>query len=218
MKSRIKEIYRAIFEVDLFSKRGLVILTSIVLILVLLCHISEEACLVGGMIIFGIPFLIFFGVASYNLFVFWFKLWFKLLLLPFKLRALLLFKNEIELFKKKIIEYENLLFGISLYYQGIIYLYSDYDQIVQMNKKAYENIIGRGNTAIKEAKKILRKVQENPNEIRLIREFIFPPIYETKRLRILVETYNELFPGRPRNIPLSKEENLKFMKAVANKY
>ena len=126
-------------------------------------------------------------------------------------------KNEIELFKKKIIEYENLLFGLSLYYQGIIYLYSDYAQIVQMNKKAYDNIMKRGNIAIKEAKKILRKVQENPNEIRLIREFIFPPIYGIERLRILVETYNELFPSRPRNIPLSEGENLKLMKAVVNK-
>ena len=133
-------------------------------------------------------------------------------------------KAEIELFKKKIAEQEDQLFGISLYFQGIIFLYSDNDEIVQMNKMAHENIMERGNMAIREAKWILKEVQEDPNKIDLIREFQFPPIHgalildeTTKRVRILVGTYHELFPGRPREIPLSKKENLKLMEAAASK-
>jgi len=133
-------------------------------------------------------------------------------------------RNEIELFKKKILEQENQLFGISLYYQGIIFLYSDHDDIVEMNKKACQNIMESGNTAIREAKRLLQEVEENPNKINLIREFEFPPIHGawildemTKRTQVLVEAYNQLFPGRPREVPLSEEENLKLMQAAANK-
>ena len=37
------------------------------------------------------------------------------------------------------------------------------------------------------------------------------------RMRLLVETYNELFPGRDRNIPLTKDEHKLIMDRVMDK-
>ncbi|MBU4443534.1 hypothetical protein KJ656_00400, partial [bacterium] len=116
------------------------------------------------------------------------------------------------------------LFGISLYYQGILFLYSDNDEIIQMNKTAYQNVMERGNRAIQEAKEILEEVKKNPQQIDLIRRFKFPPIHGigldemTQRATLLINACDKLFPDRPRNTPLSHEEHTRLMQEAINKF
>ena len=127
-------------------------------------------------------------------------------------------------FETEIQEQEDQLFGIALYFEGILILWSHDKNIIEMNRKAYENIMKRGNAFIKEAKQLLYEAQKDPGKVELIRQFQFPPIYGhpmvdemTKRAKILVETYNELFPGRPRANPLTQAELMLLMEAAANK-
>ena len=85
----------------------------------------------------------------------------------------------------------------------------------------------RGNKIIKRAEKILKKVKAN-NDICLFNEIEFPPLENDimhlvnpdgiERLKLLLETYNELFPEREKDIPLTEEEHKLIMNRIVNKF
>ena len=127
--------------------------------------------------------------------------------------------KEIDLFIKRIEEQEDLLFGTSLFYQGILQMYSADEYIMKMNRESYESILKRGNKAIERAKHLLDKVQKNPSKLYLLQEFEFPPAIEeiSIRSKILIEAYDELFPSRPREKPLTEKENLQLIEIASNR-
>lgn len=87
--------------------------------------------------------------------------------------------------------------------------------------------MNRGNKIIKRAEKILENVKVN-DDLRLFNEIVFPPLEKDlmplmnpdgiKRLKLLSETYNELFPERDKNIPLTEEEHKLIMNRIINKF
>jgi len=133
--------------------------------------------------------------------------------------------NQIQEFESKIKEYEDVLFGINLYYQGILLTWKSIPLIgkgiVKSNRMNYKSIEERMTTAINKAKRLLEAVGQSPNKLLLLQQFSFPPITgpglsaKTKLVKALAEAYKEIFPGRPRSKPLTKEES-QYLKIVAS--
>ncbi|MBA3065318.1 hypothetical protein KJ633_02370 [bacterium] len=127
--------------------------------------------------------------------------------------------NTITDFETAIKKYENHLFGIRLFNEGIKRLYSWHKGLVDSNEGSFRNIMDRGEEALSEAKNLLENIKNRKEDIKVIK-FKFPVILDemTQRATLLIETYEKLFPGRPKNIPLTPEENEILMKEVIKKY
>lgn len=133
--------------------------------------------------------------------------------------------NEIEKFKSKIKDYKDDLFGITLFYQGTKLLQpSSVLEAVNFDKH-YKSIMNRGETIISKAEEALSEVKISHNTDKF-REIIFPPLTKDMppiidtipRVKLLIETYNELFPGRDRKIPLTNQEIMLIMNRVIKKF
>jgi hypothetical protein len=85
----------------------------------------------------------------------------------------------------------------------------------------------RVESIVNKAEKILNEIKVS-NDINRIKEVTFP-LLENKlmplvnpddipRLKLLLETYNELFPERDREIPLTEEEYKLIMNKAINKF
>lgn len=135
--------------------------------------------------------------------------------------------SEIEKFEKKIKDYKDELFGVKLLYEGTKILWAD-SYLEKINfEQHYENIMKRGENIVNKAKKILNEIKAS-NDINKIKEVTFPLLENESmplvnpdgipRLKLLLETYNELFPERDREIPLTEEEYKLIMNKVINKF
>ena len=117
---------------------------------------------------------------------------------------------EIRQFKSKIKEQEDILFGIKLYNENIDLLY-DKETAYQANQH-HKNIKQRGEESIIQAKELLEEVRKSSDMFEYLLMFEFPPAHGlgldemTERAKILVETYDELFPERPREKSLAEDE------------
>lgn len=124
-------------------------------------------------------------------------------------------------FEATIKRHENQLFGISLYNEGIKHLYGHDKDVLDTTNYHFREIMSRGQKAISQAKELLEKVKSRTEDIKALNKFEFPPIHGpgldemTQRATLLVEVYEKLFPYRPRNIPLTTEENKKLMREVS---
>ncbi len=90
-----------------------------------------------------------------------------------------------------------------------------------------KKIWGLASQLLKRAEKILKNVKVN-NDLSLFNEIEFPPLEKDimslvnpdgiERLKLLLETYNELFPKRDRDIPLTIGEHKLIMNRIINKF
>lgn len=135
--------------------------------------------------------------------------------------------SEIRKFERIIREHEDFLFGAKLFYEETK-LIQPSSLLERTNfEKHYKRVKCRGERALTKAKKVLAEVKTSRNVDKL-KEVEFPPpekdIMPTAypdnvpRMRLLVETYNELFPGRDRRIPLTKEEHKLIISKVVGKF
>ena len=130
-------------------------------------------------------------------------------------------------FEKKIKNYKEELFALRIFYEQAKILWPPASLKSVNFEKHYSNIVDRGNKIIKRAEKILKKVKAN-NDLRLFNEIEFPPLEKDmmhlvnpdgiERLKLLLETYNELFPERNKDIPLTEEEHKLIMNRIVNKF
>ena len=133
--------------------------------------------------------------------------------------------SEIDEFETKIKDYKDDLFGVTLFYQGTKLLQpSSVLEAVNFDKH-YKSIMNRGETIISKAEEALKEVKINHNADRF-REIIFPPLTKDMppiidtipRVKLLIETYDELFPGRDRKIPLTNQEIMIITNRVIKKF
>ena len=85
----------------------------------------------------------------------------------------------------------------------------------------------RVESIVNKAEKILNEIKVS-NDINKIKEVTFPLLenelmplvnpYDIPRLKLLLETYNELFPERDRESPLTEEEYKLIMNKAINKF
>ena len=129
-------------------------------------------------------------------------------------------KVDIRTFAAKIKEQEDQLFGIKLFMLGIRKMWGFNENIIGTNEIALQNILERNEPIIAEAKKLLREVKSNKKDAKVLDECLFLPIGGsglddlTNRANLLVKTYEKLFPGRSREMPLNDEENNILMQEV----
>lgn len=123
---------------------------------------------------------------------------------------------DLKSFEKTIKEHENQLFGLLLYKRGVKLLCSHDPNIIKMTDSSFENIVNRTQETIINAKLLLEEAKKNPKKMKELDNFHFPPIKGhpfldemAKRVKIVLESYEELFPNRPREQNLSDEEVLK---------
>lgn len=124
-------------------------------------------------------------------------------------------------FEAAIKEHEGQLLGISLYNEGIQYLYAHDKDVLATTDYHFREIMERGEKAISQAKELLEQVKNGAENIDVLKKFEFPPIHGpgldemSERATLLVQVYEKMFPLRPRNIPLTTEENEKMMEELA---
>jgi hypothetical protein len=104
-----------------------------------------------------------------------------------------------------------------LFNEGVSLLYAHDKDIMQTTNYHFGQIMQRGQKALAEAKELLEQVRRGRVGVELLSEFAFPPIdgpgldEMTERATRLVEAYEELYAERPRNLPLTEEENRRLM-------
>lgn len=135
--------------------------------------------------------------------------------------------SEIRKFEGRMREYEDFLFGVKIFYEGTKLVHPFSVLKATSFEEYYEKVKCRGERVLSKAKNVLSEVKTSGNVDRL-NEVEFPPldkdmmptVYpdDVPRMRLLVETYNELFPGRDRETPLTKEEHVLIMDKVIDKF
>ncbi|MBA7496945.1 hypothetical protein ES702_07554 [subsurface metagenome] len=131
--------------------------------------------------------------------------------------------DKIEEFKAKIEEYEDDLFGATIFYEETKLMWPR-SRLREVNfEEHYKSIMHRGKVIIGKAEKVLSEVITN-GDVDKFKEIQFPPLMPVwypdsiPRFKLLVETYNELFPGRDRTIALTKQEHKLIMNRVLDKF
>ena len=126
-------------------------------------------------------------------------------------------------FEKDLQMQRDQLFGITLFSEGVELMYADQPEILEMNRQSFQNVKERTESSISAAQSLLELVKADRGKIKELRRFRFLPIgghptldQMTRRTKILVDTYERLFPGRSRSKPLTREELESLMTAAAD--
>lgn len=132
-------------------------------------------------------------------------------------------RKTIRRFEEEIGIQRDQLFGITLFSQGVEVLHASQPEILEMNRQSFQGITNRAESAISQAESLLQQVKADSTSVEQLRRFRFPPIsgnpmldQMTQRAQILVKTYKQMFPGRPRSKPLNRAEIEALMTAAAD--
>ena len=125
-------------------------------------------------------------------------------------------------FEKDLQMQRDQLFGITLFSEGVELMYAGQPEILEMNRQSFQNVKEKTESSISAAQSLLELVKADKGKIKELRRFRFLPIsghpmldQMTRRTKILVDTYERLFPGRSRSKPLTREELESLMTAAA---
>ena len=133
-------------------------------------------------------------------------------------------ESALDDFERDIEGHDQILYGIALFYEGISLLYAGQPALVETYRKQFRNIIQTGQAAAQHARELLESARRNPANAAALGQFAFhpgeghanPPAL-VRRAMAMVESYEALFPGRPRDQALSEEETLQLMDAAAQR-
>ncbi|MDA1045271.1 MAG: hypothetical protein O3C57_08625 [Verrucomicrobia bacterium] len=127
-------------------------------------------------------------------------------------------------FEAELARQEDILFGIALFYEGIVLLLARQTAVVETHRKQFRNIIQNGRRVLDWGKTLLIDVRKEKGKAALLRSFTFMPGHghpEPERLvaraEMLVATYNTMFPGRGKEQALSEAETLALFEAASEK-
>jgi hypothetical protein len=116
-------------------------------------------------------------------------------------------------FEQQIIEYEDMMFGLTLYQE------TSPKWVQRLQKKSYKNIKIRGEKALREAKNILLDIKRGKDIQERIMCFEWPIIIDDMRFRIdvMLQSYNSIFPDRPKDKSLSEQEMIALRNEAMNR-
>lgn len=127
-------------------------------------------------------------------------------------------------FEDEIRRQEDLLYGVALFFEGLSFLYGGQEDIVTTYRKQLRNIIQMDRSSIDHAQALLEQAKRDPAKAVLLRDFKFTPCQGhaqpaelCRRAKLLVESYAECFPGRPRSEPLMADDIVRVLTASAAK-
>jgi hypothetical protein len=116
-------------------------------------------------------------------------------------------------FEQQIKEYEDMMFGLTLYQE------TSPKCVQQLQKMSYKNIKRRGDKALREAKNILLDIKRSKDVQDRIMCFEWPIIVDDMRFRIdvMLQSYNSIFPDRPKDKSLSEQEIITLRNEAMNR-
>ena len=131
----------------------------------------------------------------------------------------------IHTFEKQVKFQEDILYGVALFFEGVSTLHEDQKEVVETYRTQFSNIIQLSSNMIAQATTLLEQAKKSPGKAALLKEFEFIPCQGhpdpdemVTRARILVRTYGELFPTRPREQSFTEAEILHLMEAASEKF
>jgi len=131
----------------------------------------------------------------------------------------------LEAFESEIHKQEDLLYGIALYFEGLSLLFSGQDAVIETYRNQFWNIIQVGNAAGERARALLQEARRDSSKVKLVERFRFSPGQGhpqreelVKRAQTLVETYNALYPERPRDRALGEDETLRLIETASERF
>ncbi len=133
-------------------------------------------------------------------------------------------KKMIRWFEAEIVKNEDIVYGVALFFECLALFHAGHDAIVETCRKQFRNIIQTGKADSERAEAVLDQVRKQPGQAVLLRDFQFahcqghPQADEMlKRAKIMVKTYEETFPGRPRSRPFQEKEIFRLLEAASDK-
>ncbi len=116
-------------------------------------------------------------------------------------------------FEQQIKEYEDMMFGLTLYQE------TSPERVQRLQKMSYKNIKRRGEKALREAKSILLDIKRGKDVQDRIMCFEWPIIIDDMRFRIgvMLQSYNSIFPDRPKDKSLSEQEIIALRNEAINR-
>lgn len=127
-------------------------------------------------------------------------------------------------FEEEIRKQEDILYGLALFYEGIALLFEGQHAVIETYRKQFRNIIQNGKRVVDWAHTLVDEVRQSPRKMTLLEDFTFLPCHGhpnpkelAARATLVVETYNAIFPDRPREKALSNEEMLLLMETAGEK-
>lgn len=116
-------------------------------------------------------------------------------------------------FEQQIKEYEDMMFGLTLYQE------TSPKWVKRLQKMSYKNIKRRGEKALEEAKSILKDIKRGKAVKDRIMRFEWPIITDDMKVRIdvMLNSYNSIFPGRPKEKSLSEQEIIDLRNEAMNR-
>lgn len=128
-------------------------------------------------------------------------------------------------FRNNIRELDDLIYGVALLYEGLSLLYSEQPAMLETHRKHLRNAIQKGNAVARRASGLLRAAEDDPLRIDALRSFRFSAFEDhpdADRLkasaRALVDAYERLFPGRPRDKEFTSDEALRLVDKAAEAF
>ena len=125
-------------------------------------------------------------------------------------------------FEAELARQDDILFGIALFYEGVVLLLARQPAVVETHRKQFRNIIQNGRRVLDWGRTLLGDVRKEKGKAALLRNFTFMPGHGhpepeklVERAEVLVATYNEMYPGRVRNEALSADETLALFEAAS---
>ncbi|MFT5240243.1 MAG: hypothetical protein ACI9OU_000783 [Candidatus Promineifilaceae bacterium] len=127
-------------------------------------------------------------------------------------------------FETELARQEDILFGIALYYEGVVLLLARQADVVATYRKQFRNIIQNGRRVIDWGNSLLDDVRKSKGKSSLLRTFNFMPGHGhpepeklVARAQFLVTTYAELHPKRPKGEALNADETLALFEAASQR-
>ncbi len=127
-------------------------------------------------------------------------------------------------FEAELARQEDILFGIALFYEGVILLQARQVAVVETHRKQFRNIIQSGRRVLDWGNTLLEDVRKEKSNVALLRSYAFMPGHGhpepeklVARAQVLVETYAEVFPGRLKGDVLSEDESLSLFEAASQR-
>ena len=132
--------------------------------------------------------------------------------------------SRLAAFEAEIERQEELLYGIALFFEGVSLVFAGQHDVIATYRKQFRNVIQNGSAATQRARDLLAEAREDARKLPLVEQYAFnpgngytdPPAL-VERARILIVTYQELYPDRPRDNALTPEETLKLLDAASLK-
>lgn len=127
----------------------------------------------------------------------------------------------VDMFEKELLNHDELLFGVSLFFEGISLIYAGREDLIQTYRKQFRNILQQGQRTSESARELLKQISQDASAVALIPEFQFPlfeghpqPEKMAARCEILADAYRKTFPGRPQTQPLKDDDVFAIVQAA----